>query len=98
MGVMRNKAKLALRVSTDAFDNEIDTLIDAAIADLDIAGVNVTNAQEDANNPLLVQAITLYCKLYFGEPERAETWDRLKAAYDEQKTRLSLARGYRIGG
>mgnify|MGYP000672228719 CR=1 FL=1 len=36
---MLEKVKLALRITTDAFDSEIQDLIDAALADLGIAGV-----------------------------------------------------------
>ena len=92
---MLPKIKLALRVTTNAFDAEIESLIDAAMSDLDIAGVSVTNKNEDANDPMILRAVTLYCKLYFGEPDKVESWDRLKASYDELKARLSMARYYR---
>lgn len=98
MSYMLPKIKLALRVTTDAFDTEIESLADAALSDLDMAGVNVCNTNEDANNPMLLRAVTLYCKLYFGEPDKVEAWDRLKAAYDELKAQLSMARYYRREG
>lgn len=86
---MLEKVKLALRIVTAAFDSEINDLIDAALADLGLAGVE-NLAQED---PLVIRAVTTYCKAHFGSPEDGE-YDRLKAAYDEQKAQLQTATGY----
>lgn len=84
---MLDKVKLALRITTDAFDSELNDLIDAAKQDLGIAGV-VVPAEIDA---IVSRAITTYCKVHFGEPD---DYDRLKASYDEQKAQLSMATGY----
>lgn len=78
--------KLALRVSTDAFDSELNDLIDSAELDLGIAGVSY--AEADA---LVKRAIITYVKLHFGEPDE---YERLKASYDEQKAQMSMATGY----
>ena len=83
---MLDKVKLALRISTDVFDTELRDLIEAAIADLGIVGVGAS--RED---PLISRAVITYCKANFGD---AENYDRLKAAYDEQKAQLSMATGY----
>ena len=85
---MLNKVKLALRVTTDAFDSEISDLIDTACADFGLVGVD-SSAQTD--DPLLIRAITTYCKAHFGAPDE---YDRLKASYDEQKAQLITATGY----
>ena len=95
---MLNKVKLALRVTTDAFDAELETLICAALSDLDMAGVQTWGPDMDCNKPLLALAVVTYCKLHFGEPDKVEMWDRLKASYDEQKAQLGMASGYRRGG
>ena len=95
MSRMLAPVKLALRVTTDAFDTEIEGHIDAALLDLDLAGVSVSNADIDANQPLILQAVKLYCKLHFGEPDRVEAWDRLKAAYEDLKVALSMSVRYR---
>ena len=84
---MLEKVKLALRITTDAFDEEINDLIAAAQADLGIAGVN---AVADAD-PLLDRAIVTYCRAHFGQPD---DYDRIKKAYDEQKAQLQMATGY----
>lgn len=86
---MVNKVKLALRITTNAFDSEISDLILAAITDMQIAGVVPGNA-EDAD-PIVQKAIITYCKMNFGLPE---DYDRLKRSYDEQKAQLSNATGY----
>ena len=86
---MLEKVKLALRISTDAFDGEINDLIAAARLDLGAAGVIIPS--DDA---LIVRAITTYCKLHFGELDRIEMYDRLQASYNEQKAQLSMSTGY----
>lgn len=84
---MFEKVKLALRITTAAFDSEIEDLISAALADLGIAGV-ITLEETD---PLIIRAVITYCKANFGQPDE---YDRLKAAYDEQKAQLQMATGY----
>lgn len=87
---MLEKVKLALRIVTNAFDSELNDLIDAAKIDLGIAGV-VLPTKLDA---ICERAIITYCKINFGEQDRPEMYDRLKASYDEQKAQLSMATGY----
>jgi hypothetical protein len=84
---MLAKVKLALRIVTNAFDSELNALIDAAKLDLGIAGVTLP----DNLDAICELAIITYCKCHFGEPD---DYDRLKASYDEQKAQLSMATGY----
>ena len=84
---MLEKVKLALRITTAAFDSEIEDLISAALADLGTAGVD----DADETDPLIIRAVITYCKANFGEPDE---YDRLKSAYDEQKAQLQMATGY----
>ena len=81
--------KLALRVKTDAFDDEINGLIDAALLDMGIAGVTNDNTAD----ALILRAVVTYCRLHFGQPD---DFDRLKASYDEQKAQLGMSTGYTI--
>lgn len=81
-------AKLALRITTTAFDDQISDLIDAALLDLETAGVTYV----DPNDALVRQAVITYVRMYFGEPDE---WDRLKASYDEQKAQMSTRTGYK---
>lgn len=84
---MLDEVKLSLRIKTNAFDEEITALIEAAKSDLDIAGVQVREG-----DILIRQAIKTYVKLNFGEPENPE---RLQKSYDSLKTRLQVAGDYR---
>ena len=86
---MLSKVKLALRITTDAFDSELTDLINAALLDLGIAGVNEFEAT--TTDALIIRAVITYCKVHFGEPDE---YDRLKASYDEQKAQLITATGY----
>lgn len=84
---IKAKVKLSMRIVSTAFDSELDDLIHAALADLGIAGVTNTTISD----PLIVRAVTTYCRMHFGEPDQ---YERLKASYDEQKSQLSMATGY----
>ena len=98
---MLNEVKAALRLTTNAHDDELTILINAAYKDLGLAGtiiptetVVTTSGDETAvTDPLIIRAVTTYCKFSFGQPADGE-FDRLKAAYDEQKAQLSMATGY----
>ena len=84
---MLEQVKLALRISTTAYDSELTYLIEAARLDLGIAGAVLP----DELDALVQRAIITYCKMSFGLPE---DYDRLKKSYDEQKAQLSTATGY----
>ncbi len=84
---MLDKVKKALRVKTDAYNDELNNLIASAQLDLGIAGVVLP----DELDAICETAIITYCKMNFGLPEDA---DRLKASYDEQKAQLITATGY----
>lgn len=84
---MLDKVKLALRISTDAFDSELTDLINAAYDDLGIAGVINTESE----TPLIIRAVITYCRCNFGQPDE---YDRLKSSYDEQKAQLSMTSDY----
>ncbi len=85
---MLTAVKLALRISTNAYDDEIQALIDAAYLDLGIAGVDARSIEQD---PLVVQAVKTYVRMSFGSPS---DYDRLKRSYDEQKAQMQTATGY----
>lgn len=83
---MLANCKTAMRITTDAYDDEITSYINAAELDLGIAGV-IYEAVDD----LVQKAIITYVRMSFGNPPN---YDRLKAAYDEQKAQLQVATGY----
>ncbi len=90
MNTLLEKVKVALRIVTDDFDQEIIDLINACLLDLGIAGV----IQSDTSNALLIRAIITYCRANFGDANGVEEYDRLKASYDEQKAQMQMATGY----
>lgn len=81
------QAKKARRITTSTFDDDVGRLLEAAMMDLGVAGVEVPE-QLDA---LVSQAAITYFMANFGEPEN---YDRLKASYDEQKAQLSMHTGH----
>lgn len=81
------QAKKARRISTYAFDDEVERLLNAGLQDLGVAGVTVPEELDD----LVSQAAITYFMANFGEPE---DYDRLKASYDEQKAQMSMRSGY----
>jgi len=85
---MLQKIKDALRVSGSDLDEEIQDLIDAAKADLRLSGIT-----KNEDDPLIVRAITIYCKAHFGyeEPAQAELFMK---SYNALKTHLALSQEY----
>lgn len=89
---MLERVKLALRITTDAFNAEIEGLINAGLLDLGVAGVN--EYEPTTTDELIITAVVTYCRLHFGE---CDNYDRLKASYDEQKAQLSMCSNYNGG-
>lgn len=87
---MLEKVKMALRIKTDAFDDELQSLIEAGLIDLGFGGAMPEVLTEDAD-AVVTQAVITYCKMNFGLPE---DYDRLKRSYDEQKAQLGTATNY----
>lgn len=91
--MLLDEVKLSLRITTDAFNEEINNLIEAAKKDLYNAGVNIPpNEPTDA---LIKVAIKTYCKINFGENDKAP---ELQKAYNSLVTKLQVAEGYKRGG
>lgn len=84
---MLDAVKLALRITTDAFDSELEDLIQAGLIDLTQAGI----VNMDTADPMIRRAVITFCRLNFGQPD---DYDRLKKSYDEQKAQLGMATGY----
>lgn len=80
-------AEKALRIVTTSFEDEIGSLLDAALLDMGVAGVTVPT-EIDA---LVQQAAITYVKINFGQPDE---YERLKRSYDEQKAQLASCTGY----
>ena len=84
-----NKAKLAARITTTAFDSQISDLLDASFLDMGVAGVEIPGTVD----ALVETAAITYVLMNFGQPDE---YDRLKRSYDEQKAQLSTCTGYTV--
>lgn len=92
---MLARVKMALRITTNAFNDEITGLISAALLDLGLVGIEDDLLVTGTTDELIITAVITYVKLHFGEPSDP---DRLKRSYDEQKAQLITATGYGFGG
>jgi len=89
------KCKVALRVTTNAYDSEITDLINASFDDLiqvnAIQDLSASDNNYPADNALIVRAIVTYVKAYFGRPDN---YEQLLRAYNDLKAQLKTATGY----
>ena len=92
---MLDKVKLALLISSNDFDTELNELIGAALIDLQIGDVNGDETVSTTTDAAIIRAVCSYCGYHFelehGALNRA---DAFKRSYDEQKAQLSMATGY----
>lgn len=96
MNELLAKVKLALRITTDAFNAELNDLITQCITDLGFAGIDIdVIGTEYLSDPAVVHAVITFCKFNFGKIDGAE-YDRLKASYDEQKKQMGMSTGYTV--
>lgn len=78
----------ALRVSqTEESEAEVSSLCQVALADLRRQGVDVI----DIDDPLIKQAVKLYCKAHYGYDNNTERFD---AAYVSLSAAMSLCGDY----
>lgn len=87
---MLEKIKLALRIKSSSVDDEILDLISAAKIDLSVSGVK--NIKE--NDPLIIQAIKLYCKANFGLDNKDS--EKYRESYEMLKCSLALCGDYNV--
>ena len=103
------RTRLALRITTTAYDSELASLLLAAAEDLRVVGIPVdgvrltvamnNNALTVTDNStirdeLLIRALITYVRAHFGSPS---DYEQLKRAYDEQKAQLRLSSRYGLG-
>lgn len=89
-----DKVKVACRVTTTAYDEELNDLICAGIRDIGITDVR-PELLENVNQltPLVQRAVITYCKMNFGYLD-VEQYQKFKASYDEQKAQLIMSSAY----
>lgn len=72
---MLDIVKLALRITTTAFDSELQGLINAALEEMTGLGVVITTESDGQPASLQVQtAVIAYCKWLFGNNADADRW------------------------
>lgn len=89
--------KVACRVTSTAYDDELSDLISAAFADIGITDVDSDLLDGTSVLPLIQRAVITYCKMNFGFLN-AEQYDKFKASYDEQKAQLLMNSTYTSWG
>lgn len=81
--------RVRLRIKSNAFDEgELGPLIQAALRDLRRVGVRTPEG-----DPLVVQAVVLYCKANFGFDQ---TGPRFQAAYEALRDSMALSGDYSV--
>lgn len=86
MASLLEKSRLALKYTTEDFDEEIEDMVDACLLDLGIAGIDT----EDVD-ALITRAVVTFVCANMGSPSN---YDKLKASYDEQKAQLQMSSDY----
>lgn len=89
---MLEDVKTSLRISGTDLDIEIQDLIDAAKADLQLSGVHKDKVAD--TDPLIKRAIIVYCKAHFGYDDMGE---RFEESYVSLKHHLTLSTEYTVG-
>ena len=83
------KEHMRISPANTKLDNEISSNIEAALADLALVGIDVSNPED---KPLIVSAVKLYCDCHVGYRSDA---DRYEGTYEKLKATLSLAKAVR---
>lgn len=82
------KLKLALGVSHDKRDEDIQSDIDACLADLAVHGI----IHPQISDPLIYKAVKLYLNAsYTTDPDKAVKW---LSMYESMRSGLGMAEGY----
>ena len=75
---MLERVKLALLITGNDFDSELNDLIQAAAKDLGIAGVDALVISTDTDDALLIRAVITYCgyqfELMHGSMDRSDAF------------------------
>ena len=85
---MIDAVKLTLRITTDAFDDELMMLINSCKIDLNLAGVNIINEDDER----IRNAICLYCKANFGYRDDSQ---KFQNAYISLRDSMALSSKYK---
>lgn len=88
---MLDIVKLALRITTAAYDTELNLLISSCIDEMEHLGVIVD--MDDQGEPTSAQvqiAIVAYCKWQFGDNDEKDAW---RGIYHEKLAQMKMMTG-----
>lgn len=88
---MLDIVKLALRITTTAFDDEITRLINECIEEMTGLGVKVDQEGNIPTSDQVQGAIIAYCKWQFGQNDDSEKWREI---FDRKLAQLKTMTGY----
>lgn len=80
--------KLALRIKSDAFDEEIQLYIDDCLNELYSLGID---SRGQLFSPQIQSAVIAYAKWHFGENDQADKW---KESYSTKVAQLQIDKCY----
>lgn len=89
---MLEKIKQALRIKSNAFNDELNDLITAAKLNLEISGIAKSKIID--TDPLIIQAVKTYCKANFGLDNKDS--EKYQKSYDMIKIHLALCGDYNV--
>ena len=81
-------ARVAMGITTTKYDRYISQQINAALRDLEIAGVK---SAEKPDDDLIIQAVVTYCAAH---PPMSPPDEKIMESYEMQKSQLMTATGY----
>lgn len=82
------KIKLSLRISHNALDADLEDLINACLADLQVCGI----PEPDPNDALILNAVKLYVRAHYIDD--TGKGDSYMTRYNDLKSCLMMAEGY----
>lgn len=85
------KVKLSARISGNAFDDDVQDIMESAREELIQAGISRVKAESD-DDPLIVRALKIYVKANFGID--SPNAYRFQQSFESLKRHLSMAGDY----
>lgn len=88
---MLEKVKLALQITTNVFDSELNNFIEAAQKDLGMAGATIISTTDSVCEVAIIQYCAWHFELIHGALNRA---DALKNCYESLKGSMAICSEY----
>lgn len=86
---MLTLVKLALRITTNSFDTELNMLINDCLAEM--SGLGVLGAVSTSTDAQIQSTVVAYCKWKFGDAENKDAFERI---YHTKLAQLKTMTGY----